>query len=167
MHFCCSNIKLLNLNLKLHFVLYKEVNVTSMCFFVDDKIHLLIALLIEIFLFLESCEYMAPLARKERFKIIQYHWKPFWPMEYSTNTCLCGNHTLPNKVYHSGLWRMRPHEECFPGSDGASSWKMWIFWMDMRFCFYPMTFKKLQGSHVEIAHLCTPLFCMNCVLVMG
>ncbi len=41
------------------------------------------------------------------------------------------------------------------------------FYTGMDYCFYPMTCKKDQGSPAEIAHSHTPLFCMNCVLVLG
>ena len=32
---------------------------------------------------------------------------------------------------------------------------------------HPMTGEKHQGSHAEIMHFCTTLFCINCDLVMG
>ena len=86
---------------------------------------------------------------------------------YSKNPCPYGNHTFPNEVHHQGLGSTRLQGECFLGSDDAPSWKMWDFCTGMASCFYPMTCKKHQGSHAEIAHFHTRLCCMNCVLVMG
>ena len=68
---------------------------------------------------------------------------------------------------HLGPGNARSQAECFQGSEDAVSWEMCDFRMGMDSCFYPMAFKKHQGSRVEITHVCTPLFCMNCVLVMG
>ena len=79
-------------------------------------------------------------------------------------------HQVTSSKNHSknqGLGSTRPHAECFPGSDDAPSWEMCNFSMGMGPCFYPMTHKKHQGSHVEIMHFRTPLSYMSCVLVMG
>ena len=56
---------------------------------------------------------------------------------------------------------------CFPGNDDSPYWEMYDFDTGMGFCFYPMTCQKHQGSHAEIIHFCTPLFCMIYVSVMA
>ena len=77
------------------------------------------------------------------------------------------NRQFPNEMHHQVLGSMKPHAECCPGSDDAPSWEICNFCMGMGSCFYPMTSKKFKASHAEIAQFCTPLFCTNCVLVMG
>ena len=82
--------------------------------------------------------------------------------EFRQELMTCRNHTFPNEVHNQGLGSTRPQVKCCPGSDDAPSWEMFDFHMGMDSCFYPMTCKKHQGSHVEIAHFCIRLFCMNC-----
>ena len=82
---------------------------------------------------------------------------------YSKNPCLCRNCTFPKEVHNMGLGSMRLKALCFAGSDDAPSWEMCNFHMVMCSCFYPMTCKKHQCSHPEIAHFHTPISCTNCV----
>ena len=59
----------------------------------------------------------------------------------------------------------------FQGPDDTPSWEMCIFRLGMGSCFYPMTCNlndtKHLASHVEIAHVHAPPFCVNCVSVVG
>ncbi len=87
--------------------------------------------------------------------------------EYIKSSCPCENCAFPNKVHHQGLGSTRLQAECFPGSNDVLSWEICDFHMGMGSSFYPITCKKYQGSHVEIVHFHTPLFCMSSVLVMG
>ena len=86
---------------------------------------------------------------------------------YSKNPCPCGNHKFPNEVHHQGLGSMKVQAKCFLGSGDASCWEVCNFHMGMGSCFNPMTYKKHQSIHAEIALFCIPLFYMNCVLLMG
>ncbi len=85
---------------------------------------------------------------------------------YSKNPCWCGNWTFSNKV-HRRPGKHKAAGQVLSRFRYAPIWEMCNFCTGMGFCFYPMTCKKHQGSHVEITHFHTLLFCMNCVLVMG
>ena len=77
---------------------------------------------------------------------------------YSKKPCPYGNCTFHNFLHHWKMRRTSPASSFFPVSDGAPCWERCSFHMRMSSCFYTMTFKKNQGSYVQITHFCTPLF---------
>ena len=73
-------------------------------------------------------------------------------LEYSKKPCPCRNCTFLNEMHHQYLGSTRPVASCFLGTDDPPSWEMCNISMGMSSCFYPMTCKKHQSSHVEITH---------------
>ena len=90
-------------------------------------------------------------------------WSCIQIQEYSKSPCPCRNHTFPNLVHHQNLesthlQEPRSFQKLHISQWGASSWHGKHKDHDP---------EEHQDSHAEIAHFCTPFFCITCVLDKG
>ena len=86
--------------------------------------------------------------------------------EYSKKPCVLKSH-ISQLGASSGPGKHKVSGQVLSRSWWCIELEMCNFHKGMSSCFYPMTCKKHQGGHAEIAHFHTHLFCMNCVLVMA